>query len=172
MISRRALARLGVGFAAYLIVGCATTERARGQKDSEMSFWQGRLSVRVQADPNEPQTQDQSFSAAFELQGNPDQGELRLYTPLGSTAAGIQWALGSAILQARGETRQFTDLAQLIGLVLGTDVPVTALFAWLAGQTQEVDGWQVDLSARNQGKIVARRTAPALPAELQVVLDN
>lgn len=137
-----------------------------------MPFWQGRLSVRVQADPNQPQTQNQSFSAAFELQGNSDQGELRLYTPLGSTAAGIQWAPSSAVLQAGGETRQFRDLAQLFTLVLGTDVPVTALFAWLAGQNQDVDGWQVDLSARNQGKIAARRMAPALPAELQVVLDN
>ncbi|OLP08454.1 putative outer membrane lipoprotein [Rhodoferax antarcticus ANT.BR] len=172
MTSRRALATLGIAFATYLIAGCASTERARGLKGTETSFWAGRLSVRVQADPNQPQAQDQSFSAAFELQGNPDQGELRLYTPLGSTAAGIQWTPINAVLQAHGETRQFRDLAQLITLVLGTDVPVTALFAWLAGQNQEVDGWQVDLSARNQGKIAARRTAPALPAELQVVLDN
>jgi len=128
--------------------------------------------VRVKADPDQPQSQDQSFSAAFELQGNPDQGELRLFTPLGSTAAGIQWTPGSAVLQSRGETRQYSSLAQLIQRVLGTDVPVTALFAWLAGQTQDVDGWQVDLSARDQGKIVARRAAPALPAELQVLLAN
>ena len=128
--------------------------------------------MRVKADPDQPQSQDQSFSAAFELQGNPEQGELRLFTPVGSTAAGIQWTPGSATLQARGETRQYSDLAQLIQLVLGTDVPVTALFAWLAGLAQDVDGWQVDLSARDQGKIVARRGAPALPAELQVLLDD
>ncbi len=172
MTSRRAFATLGVFSAAYLIAGCASTERARGLKGTENSFWAGRLSVRVQADPNQPQAQDQAFSAAFELQGNPDQGELRLYTPLGSTAAGIQWTPGNAVLQARGETRLFTDLAELIRLVLGTDVPVTALFAWLAGQSQDVDGWQVDLSARNQGRISAHRLAPALPAELLVVLDN
>ncbi len=171
MTSRRTFTTLGVGFASYLIAGCANRKRARGQKDAEISLWQGRLSIRVKVDPELPQAQDQSFSAAFELQGNPDQGELRLYTPLGSTAAGIQWAPGNATLQARGETRQFSDLAQLIRLVLGTDVPVTALFAWLAGQTQDVDGWQVDLSARDQGKILARRMAPALPAELQVLLD-
>lgn len=166
------MATLGVVFAAYLVAGCASTERARVQKDSGLSFWQGRLSVRVPADPNQPRTPGQSFSAAFELEGNADQGELRLYTPLGSTAADIQWTPASAVLQARGETRKFGNLAELISLVLGTDVPVTALFAWLAGQSQDVDGWQVDLSARNQGKIAARRLAPALPAELQVLLDN
>lgn len=127
--------------------------------------------MRVQADPDLPQSQGQSFNAAFELQGNPDQGELRLYTPLGSTAANIQWAPGQATLQANGEIRQFGNLTQLIQRLLGTDVPVTALFAWLAGQSQDQDGWQVDLSAREQGKIVARRLAPALPAELRVLLE-
>ncbi len=130
------------------------------------------MSLRVEADPDQHQPPGQSFGAAFELQGNPDQGELQFFTPLGSTAAAIRWVPGSAVLQAQGETREFGDLAQLIRLVLGTDVPVTALFAWLAGQPQEVDGWQVDLTSRAQGKISARRATPALVAELRVLLDD
>jgi outer membrane lipoprotein LolB len=128
--------------------------------------------MRVQAAPDQGLKQEQSFSAAFELLGDPDHGELQFFTPLGSTVADIHWAPGSALLQARGETRKFGDLAQLIGVVLGTDIPVTALFAWLAGQTQEADGWQVDLSQRTQGKILARRLSPGPQAELRVILED
>jgi len=130
------------------------------------------LSLHVEADPGEGQPQARSFSAAFELSGKPEAGELQFFTPLGSTAAAIRWMPGLALLQAKDDTRQFSDLSQLIREVLGTDVPVGALFAWLAGQTQEVDGWQVDLSSREQGKISARRTAPAPMAELRVLLDD
>lgn len=76
------------------------------------------------------------------------------------------------MLQARGESRKFSDLAQLIEEVLGTDVPVTALFAWLAGHRQEAHGWQVDLSQRTQGKILAHRLSPAPQAELRVILED
>lgn len=172
MTNRRTVLAFGSLITTFLIAGCASSERARGQKDTQISLWRGRLSVRVEADPAQNQTQDQSFSAAFELQGNADLGNLLLYTPFGSTAAAIHWSPGSALLKARGETRAFSDLGQLIQRVLGTDVPVTALFAWLQGQTQNVDGWQVDLSRQPLGKIVARRMAPALAAELQVLLDD
>jgi len=170
--SRRAVLAFGALTTTFLVAGCAVSERARDQNDTQPSSWRGRLSIRVQADPAQNQLQDQSFSAAFELQGDANLGDLLLYTPFGSTAAAIHWAPGGAVLQARGETRSFGDLAALIKLVLGTDVPVTALFAWLSGQTQEVDGWQVDLSHQPKGKIVARRLAPALPAELQLLLDD
>ena len=128
--------------------------------------------MRVQANPDQGLVHDQSFSAAFELLGDPDHGELQFFTPLGSTVADIHWAPGSAVLQARGETRKFSDLTQLIQVVLGTDVPVTALFAWLAGQAREVNGWQVDLSQQTQGKILARRLSPAPQAELRVILED
>jgi len=130
------------------------------------------LALRVQANPAEDKATGSSFSAPFELQGNAQQGELVLLTPLGSTAAAIHWAPGKAVLQARGETHEFDNLSQLISELLGTDVPVAALFAWLHGQAQEVNGWQVDLSQRNQGKILAQRLSPSPPAELRLVLDN
>jgi outer membrane lipoprotein LolB len=128
--------------------------------------------MRVRATPDQGLAHDQSFSAAFELLGEPEHGELQFFTPLGSTMADIHWAPGGAVLKARGESRKFSDLAQLIEEVLGTDVPVTALFAWLAGQTLEADGWQVDLSQRTQGKILARRLSPAPQAELRVILED
>ncbi|MDR3371191.1 lipoprotein insertase outer membrane protein LolB [Rhodoferax sp.] len=130
------------------------------------------MSLRIEANPYQGLGHDQYFNAAFELLGDPDQGELQFFTPLGSTVADIHWAPGSAVLQARGETRTFSDLAQLIEVVLGTDVPVPALFSWLAGQASEANGWQVDLSQQTQGKILARRLSPAPQAELRVILED
>lgn len=172
MKNRRAVLALGALTAISLIAGCASKTRARGPNDLENTVWHGRLSLRVQADAAAGQTQDQSFSAAFELQGSPSQGELQFFTPLGSTAAALFWSPAGAVLQTRGETREFSDLTQLIISLLGTDVPVAALFAWLDGHTQMADGWQVDLSQRAQGKIQARRSTPAPVAELRVILDD
>lgn len=154
------------------IAGCASPKRANGLLPSNVSTWRGRLSMRVQAAPDQDSAHDQSFSAAFELLGDTDHGELQFFTPLGSTMADIHWAPDGAVLQARGESRKFSDLAQLIEEVLGTDVPVTALFAWLAGHRQEAHGWQVDLSQRTQGKILAYRLSPAPQAELRVILED
>lgn len=172
MKSRRAVLALGVLNTIFLIAGCADTPRDRSQSTLENKVWRGRLSLRVQADADAGQKQDQSFSAAFELQGDPSQGDLRFFTPLGSTAAAINWSSTGAVLQTRGETREFSDLTQLVITLLGTDVPVTALFAWLDGQVHVADGWQVDLSQSAQGKIQARRNTPAPVAELRVLLDD
>jgi outer membrane lipoprotein LolB len=146
--------------------------RARNPNDSQGSSWHGRLSLRVQADANTGQKQDQSFSAAFELHGNTNEGELQFFTPLGSTAADIRWSRAGAVLKARGEVREFGNLAQLITDLLGTDIPVTALFAWLDGQPQDAEGWEVDLSQRPQGKIQAHRNTPTPAADLRVLLDD
>lgn len=116
------------------------------------------------------QSQAQLVSAAFELKGDAHQGELLLLTPLGSTAAFIQWSTNGAQLQAQGRTRQFGDLQQLVLQVLGSSVPVTALFLWLHGDAIAADGWQVDLSQFDNGKITARRDNPAPKAELRLIL--
>ncbi|MBK1682581.1 hypothetical protein CKO18_03240 [Rhodoferax fermentans] len=172
MKNRRAVLAASALSAIFLLAGCASNTRARGQNGLEPLIWRGRLSLRVQEDASAISQQSQSFSAAFELQGNPAQGELQFFTPLGSTAAALSWSPAGAQLQARGETREFSDLTQLLTSLLGTDVPVAALFAWLNGQPQVEPGWQVDLSQRAQGKIQARRTSPEPAAELRVLLDD
>lgn len=53
-----------------------------------------------------------------------------------------------AVLQANGERQEFHSLDLLINKLLGTGLPVTALFAWLGGQARDSDGWQVDLSQK------------------------
>jgi outer membrane lipoprotein LolB len=60
----------------------------------------------------------------------------------------------------------------LITQTLGTDIPVTALFAWLAGDTLQVEGWTADLSERANGRITARRVQPEPQAELRLIIEK
>jgi outer membrane lipoprotein LolB len=125
--------------------------------------------VRIAADP--PNSQAQSFAAGFELSGNAQAGELTLLTPLGTTAAALSWSAQAAVLRSNGEVRYFESLDALIKQALGSEIPVAALFAWLAGENIEVAGWRADLSLHANGRIVARRMNPAPPTELLVLLD-
>lgn len=127
--------------------------------------------MQVEAHPEVPLSQRQSFSASFELTGTPQAGELTFFTPLGSTAAAIRWAPDLATLEAQGQTRIFVGLSPLIQDLLGTDVPVTALFGWLVGQDLPADGWQVNLDQFGQGKIIAQRLSPLPQAQLRLILE-
>ena len=156
--------------AIFSIAGCAAPTRATDPERAETASWHGRLAVRVEADP--PRTPSQSFSTGFELTGNALIGELTLYTPLGSTAASLAWSPQTAILRANGDIRYFESLDSLIKQAVGTEIPVIALFAWLAGDNQVAAGWHADLSQHANGKITARRTEPAPQAELRLVLEK
>lgn len=69
-----------------LLAACATPTpiRSVGQAPSDKQ-WQGRLSVTVQSDP------PRNMSAGFSLEGDARQGELNLFSPLGTTLATLQW---------------------------------------------------------------------------------
>lgn len=133
--------------------------------------WHGRLTMQVHAHPDDPMSESRSFGAAFELTGSPDLGELSFFSPLGSTAAAIRWSPQSATLEAQGETRSFEGLTPLIQHLLGTNVPVPALFAWLSGRNLPADGWQVDLGEYAKGRVIAQRLAPLPYAQLRLVLE-
>ncbi len=152
------------------IVGCASPSRAPEDKIGQSASWNGRISVRVNA--GDLARAPQVFSSTFELLGGPTQGQLRFYTPLGSTVATIDWSPRQARLQSGSEVSIFSTIAELIERVLGTPLPVAALFAWLDGDTLNLDGWQVDQSQFDDGKITARRISPAPEAELRVVLER
>ncbi|HWR79568.1 MAG TPA: lipoprotein insertase outer membrane protein LolB [Pseudomonas sp.] len=137
-------------------------------ESADIPRWNGRLSVRVDATES---LASQSFSSTFELQGKAEQGQLHFYTPLGSTAAVIVWTGEQASLTSGSDVQSFRGIDALIARVLGTTVPVSALFAWLAGDPASPDGWQVDQSQFASGKITARRTSPAPQAEIRVILE-
>lgn len=153
-------------FLSLLLAGCALTPESVNSKLEDISAWRGRLAIRVDAD------QTQSFSASFELTGSASAGEMTLYNPLGGTAAVLTWDSQIATMRVNGVAQHFQSLKELINQSVGTEIPVHALFAWLAGDIIVVDGWSPDLSQHANGRITAKRTYPAPAVELRLVLDN
>ncbi len=157
---RRALA---AGLASALLAACAPLRRTA--PPSPMPHWSGRLSLVVRSEPV------QSLSASFELQGSVDEGELRLNTPLGNSLAQARWNARETLLQAGQTVRRFDSLGELIQELTGAELPVAALFDWLAGRPTPAAGWQADLGRHAQGRLTAQRlSAPAI--DLRIVLDE
>ncbi|MBY0466635.1 MAG: hypothetical protein K2W33_16995 [Burkholderiales bacterium] len=114
----------------------------------------------------------QTFSASFVLRGTPSAGELSLGTPLGTTLAKAQWAPGLASLTQSGETRTYASIDELTAALAGEPLPLTALFGWLQGQANTVDGWEPDLTQWAQGRIRATRRVDTSHTDIRVVLDQ
>jgi outer membrane lipoprotein LolB len=150
--------------AALVLSACATRPAAI----DEMPWTSGRLSIRVEAFGD---AAARSVTAAFDLRGNGERGELRLTSPLGTLVAAASWAPGVARLNtAEGET-QFGDLDTLSQQALGEPLPLAALPDWLAGRPWpnaasertaegfEQLGWRVTLTRWGDGFVDAERLA-------------
>lgn len=147
-----------LGGSAVLLSGCASPGRRTVATDgSAGGYWSGRLALQVDSEPV------QSWSAAFELMGRPEAGELRIASPLGQTLAQLHWQPGQAQLLRGSQREQRPSLAALVRELTGTDIPIEALFAWLKGHPANAAGWEVDLTRQPQGRIIARRLQP-MPA--------
>lgn len=151
-------------FASIFIAGCANTTGARAPLGQNDGYWQGRLALKVHSTPV------QAFTADFELQGHAQAGTLSFFTPLGSTAARLQWDNSGAQLQTNGEPQRFASLDDLTLHTTGATLPVASLFAWLKGSEPPTPGWQVDLQHLADGRISAQRLAPEVPADLKIIL--
>lgn len=157
--------RLGAACLAVLMSACATPQHVAPTLPGDV-LRTGRLALSVQDQPA------QSFSAGFELRGQPASGTLTLLSPIGSTVALLRWRPGSATLEAQGRPpRQFASVDAMVEEATGAVVPVAALFDWLAGVATPVPGWEPDLSGLPEGRLRARRVEPPPPADLRVVLD-
>ena len=113
----------------------------------------------------------QTFSALFELRGNPQSGELTLTSPIGSTLAQLRWSPGQALLQDGSASRRYGSLAALAEAATGAAIPVDALFGWLAGRNEAVAGWRADLTHVAAGRLQARRESPLPTADLRIVFE-
>lgn len=115
----------------------------------------------------------QSFSASFELKGQPERGELTLLSPLGNVLGILRWSPDEALLDSgHQQIQHFSSIDELMERATGAAVPPSALFAWLQGINASVSGWSADLSRRGEGRISASRAQPRPQAELRVVLDQ
>ena len=153
-------------FAIIFIAGCASTTGARGPIGQNDTHWQGRLALKVHDTPV------RAFSADFELQGNAEAGTLSFFTPLGSTAARLQWDATSAQLQTTGDPQRFASLDALTMHTTGAMLPVASLFAWLKGDEPPTPGWKVDLRDLSNGRLNTQRLAPEVPADLKIILQR
>lgn len=144
-----------------VLTACATPPASAPQDN----FWSGRLALRIASEP------PQSLSAAFELRGNAQQGELSLLSPLGQTVALARWSPAGAALLQGDHTRPYAGMDELTEQLTGAALPMPALFDWLRGRTADVPGWSADLSEHADGLIQARRLSPAPAAELRIRLQ-
>lgn len=135
-------------------------------RTGDHAHWIGRLALQID------EQEALSFSASFELNGDPSQGELVLFSPLGNVLAHLQWAPGRAALVSGSETRTSDSLDALLQQSTGTQLPVAALFDWLDGTASTADGWQADLSLLDQGRLTAVRHSPVPRATLRIALDR
>ena len=162
---RRLLLGAACAACAAWLAGCAQP-RARTAEDQDEDAWNGRLALQVQGQDS------QSFSALFELRGNPRTGGLVLLSPLGNRIAQLDWKDGHAQLTSAQETRTSDSLDALLQEVTGTRIPVAALFSWLRGEQATAPGWRADLSGVADGRLVAHRDAPEPQATLRVALTR
>jgi outer membrane lipoprotein LolB len=163
------------------IAGCAIAaggEGLKSLKDSAPESYAGRISLVIEPDAHATSAQPQAFSGSFELRGSVQMGELDLLTPLGQIAAQLRWQSDQAVL-IRGNDRQtFSSAQALLQQATGASISLEQLFAWLRGSHRDehlsapqAGDWQVDLSARAQGRIIARRSQPT-PAVLRILLEQ
>ncbi len=160
---------------ATLLGACSTLPRDPGSLD-------GRLAVQVDAHGGEAA---RSFAAPFSLSGNERAGTIEFSSPIGTMLARAQWSPSGATMVGARETRQYASLDDMAQDLLGESVPMAALMAWLRGRpwdgaaSQSFQtpagfsqlGWQVDLSRRAEGQVVATREGPprvTLRARLEV----
>ena len=152
-----------------LMAGCATPSRTAKPLSAEQASspeWQGRISVQVQGD------NPSSMSASFLLRGDAKNGELDLYSPLGTTLGALQWTPQLVQLSDGSKHQYFNSLAELTEKATGAALPVDAIFGWLQGRDTQAFGWQADLSGVSQGSLSARRTVPAPEVTLRIKLDQ
>jgi outer membrane lipoprotein LolB len=152
-----------------LLAGCSTMAPGPEGVADTVS---GKLSVQVDAHQGTPA---RSVSAAFDLRGSAEQGQMQLTSPLGTVMAQAQWRPGEVLLKSSEGEKRFADLPALADEVLGEPLPLGALFDWLRGHPWkgapsralpppaagfEQLGWTVGLERWSEGWIVARRSAP------------
>ncbi len=148
-----------------MLGACATPERPQTRGGAPAKNWHGRLGLRIESSPV------QSLSATLDLSGDAQAGDLLLSGPLGTALLALSWRPGRATMQRNGQSREYNSVSALMQDALGADLPLAALFAWLAGEEAAVEGWQVDLSQLSKGRLSARRVGPAPAVDLRLMLE-
>lgn len=147
--------------------GCALFSSTPRQPALErMGHWQGRLSLKVLQEPPE------QFSANFEINGRPEQGELVLYSPIGTTLAVAHWSPDSAELLQGQKVQTFVSVQAMTQQLTGNSLPLPELLAWLDQDGAALPGWDLKSeNTPNSRRVFAKRTSPRPMLELTLVID-
>ena len=133
----------------------------------QVGHWQGRLSLRV------VQPTPEQFSAKFELNGNAENGELALYSPIGTTLAVARWTPQSAQLLQGQKVQDFASMEALTQQLTGAALPLQALLGWLDTDGPPLPGWQMTSESPASGRrVFAKREAPLPALQLTLLLDS
>ena len=152
-----------------LLTSCSTAPRhvAVDPTNREaIGHWEGRLNLRVAKNP------PAQFSTSFVMTGRPEQGQLSLLSPLGTTMAMVRWNPQGASLQQGSEVQNFASMNELTLHLTGAALPLPQLMAWLDRTGPPVNGWQINAQALPSGRrVMADRQQPLPALQLTVLLD-
>ena len=152
-----------------LLTACSTAPRhvaVDPTNPEAIGHWEGRLTLRVAKNPPE------QFSTAFEMTGRPEQGQLSLLSPLGTTLAMVRWNAQGASLQQGTDVQNFSSMDELTLRLTGAALPLPQLMAWLDRTGPPVNGWQINAQALPSGRrVMADRQQPLPALQLTVLLD-
>ena len=131
-----------------------------------IGHWQGRFSLKVLQEPPE------LISANFEVNGRPEQGELALYSPIGTTLAVARWNSDSAELLQGQKAQSFPSVEAMTLQLTGNSLPLPALLAWLDHDGAALPGWSLQSqNSPNHRRVFAKRESPLPQLELTLVID-
>ena len=147
--------------------GCALLSSTPRQPALEqLGHWQGRLSLKVIQEPPE------QFSANFEINGRPEQGELALYSPIGTTLAVARWSPDGAQLLQGQKVQSFVSVQAMTQQLTGNSLPLPQLLAWLDQDGADLPGWTLSSeNTPNNRRVFAKRQTPLPLLELTLVID-
>lgn len=161
---RRFLAVAIGSWVAWAATGCSSPAPLR-RTDDGTDAWSGRFHLTTHTE------RIQTVAAMFTLEGSAAQGQLLLSSPLGTTLAQASWSQDHARLVANDRTTQFADMDALTTALMGSAIPVWALFDWIKGKPTVVEGWDVNLADWSAGRIAATRTHPLPLAHIRILID-
>ena len=151
------------GVMALCLGGCSWLRPAAPAELAAQGHWEGKLQLRVL------QKEPESFSATFELSGAPQQGELRLISPIGHSLALVNWSGDQATLQEGTQIQSFASMDELTRVLTGAALPLPDLMAWLNQDGPAIEGWQISAHKETRARrIIATRQTPEPPLHLVI----
>jgi outer membrane lipoprotein LolB len=156
-----------MGCAMLTLSGCAMFSSPPRQAELvKVGHWEGRISLKVLRDPPE------LFSASFEINGRPEDGELTFFSPIGTTLAVARWTPFNAQLMEGAKVKRYDSVEAMMLELTGSKLPLPELLGWLDQDGAELPGWTLKSdNSSSSRRVFAKRQQPLPAVELTLVID-